>query len=184
VNHPSPDIQQLRALSRNELVAALYRGYGRKLYSYAVMSWKLNEDAAWELVYKTIYKVADSFHNYTFETTQKLQSFLFKAFINYLRNYYRDHKHEQQQAFTAMEDVDLGGMQAESPAESPASQKLQALNEVLETMEEWERTLLLMRSQGYAYAEIAAYVNKPENQLKVYYQRLKEQVIKKLHEGK
>jgi len=61
---------------------------------------------------------------------------------------------------------------------------MQALNEVLESMEDWERMLLLMRSEGQAYSEIAKYIDKPENQLKVYYQRLKEQVAKKLNVGR
>jgi DNA-directed RNA polymerase specialized sigma24 family protein len=40
--------------------------------------------------------------------------------------------------------------------------------------------LLLMRSQNIPYEEISRHVGKPETQLKVYYQRLKERLMKKL----
>lgn len=69
----------------------------------------------------------------------------------------------------------------EDPAEN-SNPKLVALNEELEKMEDWQRMLLLMRSEGWSYADISKYVDKPENQLKVYYQRLKEQLSKRLHE--
>ena len=59
-----------------------------------------------------------------------------------------------------------------------------SLDELLDGMQDWERMLLLMRSEGRAYAEIAQYIDKPEDQLKVYYQRLKEKIAKKLNEGR
>ena len=49
-------------------------------------------------------------------------------------------------------------------------------------MEDWQRMLLLMRSEGRPYSEIAQYIDKPEEQLKVYYQRLKESITKKMYE--
>ena len=171
----------LKELSRNEWITVVYNRYGKKLYSYAIATWNVTEDAAWELIYKTLYKVTDTYGNYTFESEEKFASFIFKIFINYLRNYYRDHKEERTFEFTEMDDVDKSAKYEET--EPPPSVKMKALNEVLDGMEDWERMLLLMRSEGRAYSEIAQYVNKPENQLKVYYQRLKEQLQKKLNEG-
>lgn len=166
---------------RDGLITVIYNRYGKKLYSYAVHSWHLDEDTAWDLIYKTIYKVIDSYKSYTFESEEKFASFVFKIFINYLRNHYRDHKTGKMLEFTAMDDVDLSTK--ESAAESlPLSAKMEALNEALDKMEDWERMLLLMRSEGRAYSEISGYIDKPENQLKVYYQRLKQQIQKKLNE--
>ncbi len=173
----------LKELSRNEWITVVYNRYGKKLYSYAIATWNVTEDVAWELIYKTIYKVTDTYGNYTFESEEKFASFVFKIFINYLRNHYRDNKQERTFEFTTMDDVDLETKETSGTAELPASKKMQALNEALDGMEDWERMLLLMRSEGRAYSEIAQYVNKPENQLKVYYQRLKEQLQKKLNEG-
>ena len=48
--------------------------------------------------------------------------------------------------------------------------------------EDWQRVLLLMRSQEVPYSEIAKYVNKPEEQLKVYYSRLKNVLTAKMQE--
>ncbi|MCE3281192.1 MAG: hypothetical protein K0S44_3383 [Bacteroidetes bacterium] len=81
----------------------------------------------------------------------------------------------------AMDDVDLSSKESVE-SDAKANVKMVALNEVLEKMEDWERMLLLMRSEGQPYSVIAKYIDKPENQLKVYYQRLKEQLTKKLND--
>jgi RNA polymerase sigma factor (sigma-70 family) len=133
------------------------------------------------LIYKTIYKVIESYSKYQFETEEKFASFIFKIFINYLRNYHRDHKTDKAFEFMAMDDVDLSTKEINDHNEKP-SIKMNALNEELEKMEDWQRMLLLMRSEGRAYSEIATYIDKPENQLKVYYQRLKDQISKRLNE--
>lgn len=162
-------------------VATVYNRYGKRLYSYAITHWNLDEDIAWNLIYKTIYKVAHTFDNYQFDSEEKFASFVFRILINYLKNHYRDTKKQRMFEFSAVEDVDLS---SKSDAEelSPVSGQLQALNEVLDEMQDWERVLLLMRSEGQPYAVIATYLDKPEKQLKVYYQRLKEKLAKRLNE--
>lgn len=171
----------IKDLNRNGMITVIYNRYGKKLYSYAVRSWSLDEDAAWDLIYKTIYKVLESYGKYKFESEEKFASFVFKIFINYLRNYYRDNKKNKEFEFTAMDDVDLSTKETAEPDQKP-NEKMTVLNEVLESMEDWERMLLLMRSEGRAYSEIAQYIDKPESQLKVYYQRLKEQLTKRLND--
>lgn len=181
MSKPVEETYKLKSLSRNEFITVLYNRYGKKLYSYAIRTWNVNEDEAWDLIYKTLYKVIDSYTNYQFETESKFASFVFKIFINYLRNHYRDNKIAKTFEFSSMDDVDVS---SKTPAETETitNVKLLALNEVLDKMEDWERMLLLMRSEGRAYSEIAQYIDKPENQLKVYYQRLKEQLTKKLND--
>jgi RNA polymerase sigma factor (sigma-70 family) len=180
VNSDLKETYNLKA-DRNGFITAVYNRYGKKLYSYAIHSWKLNEDASWDLIYKTIYRVAETYTNYQFASEEKFASFIFKIFINYLRNYYRDHKTEKAFEFMAMDDVDLSSKESVE-SDAKANVKMVALNEVLEKMEDWERMLLLMRSEGQPYSVIAKYIDKPENQLKVYYQRLKEQLTKKLND--
>lgn len=181
MNKSQQEIPASGQLDKSTYITAVYNRYGKKLYSYAIKNWNVTEDAAWDLIYKTIYKVMDSHTNYTFETEEKFASFIFKVFINYLRNHYRDTKKDKMLEFTPMDDVDLSTKKA-MDASPVTNKKLIALNEVLDKMEDWERMLLLMRSEGKAYSEIATYIDKPENQLKVYYQRLKEQLTKKLNE--
>ncbi len=181
MNKSTQETYHLAELDRNSFITVVYNRYGKKLYSYAIKSWNVNEDAAWDLIYKTIYKVTEVYRNYKFESEEKFASFIFKIFINYLRNHYRDNKTERMFEFTAMDDVDLSTKKISDTPES-SNKKLIVLNEVLDKMEDWERMLLLMRSEGRAYSEIATYIDKPENQLKVYYQRLKEQITKKLNE--
>lgn len=175
----SEETYNLKDLDRNGMVTVIYNRYGKKLYTYSIRTWNMDEDASWDLIYKTIYKVLESYTNYKFESEEKFASFVFKIFINYLRNYYRDNKNNKAFEFSAIDDVDLSTKETFEP-EQGSSVKMTALNEALEEMQDWERMLLLMRSEGRPYSDIAKYIDKPENQLKVYYQRLKEQLTKKL----
>jgi DNA-directed RNA polymerase specialized sigma24 family protein len=70
--------------------------------------------------------------------------------------------------------------QEETPEIS--SLKMNLLKEELEKLDDWERMLLLLRSQDMPYATIAKFVNKPEEQLKVYYSRLKTALAKRMNE--
>lgn len=172
----------MKKSDKDRFITLVYNRYGKKMYSYAVTHWNVSEDAAWDLIYKTIYRVLDTFEKYNFETEEKFASFVFRIFINYLKNHYRDTKTERMVELTDMEKISTNEPRVTDTVEIP-SQKMKALNEVLDGMDDWERILLLMRSEGRAYSEIATFIDKPENQLKVYYQRLKEKLTKKLNEG-
>jgi len=165
------------------MAAQLYKRYGKRLYAYATLSWKLDEDDAWDLIYQTLYKVIETHEQYKFENENKFTAFIFKIFINYLRNHYRDHKKLTERFhLIPIEDSLLNNLPEKEEKENPTGHKMKILNQVLETLEDWQRMLLLMRSEGRPYSEIAKYVHKPENQLKVYYQRLKNDLTKKLNE--
>lgn len=161
----------------------LFQNYGRRLYAYALKSWNLDEDAAWDMIYKTIYKVADTHKDYQFENEKQFAAFVFRVFINYLRNHYRDNKKlSEKLLLIRMDEQEIDLNQAQEDSEPKVNPFMQALQDELKELEDWQRVLLLMRSQGHAYSEISKYVNKPEEQLKVYYQRLKASISKKIHE--
>lgn len=166
----------------SEAVTLIYNSFGKKLYRYAVSKWTLREDDAWELVYKTLYRVIEVIDNYSFENEGKFSGFIFKIFINYLRNHYRDNKNKQ---FTTVElnerhgKVDKHGRDEEN---TPFSKPLHCLKKVLDQLIDWQRILLLMRAQDFSYEQIAPYVEKPADQLKVYHMRLKKYVGEKTNE--
>lgn len=157
----------------------LYERYGRKLYGYAVHRWSLSEDAAWDLVYKTLYRILETHKAYVFESEEKFAAFVFKVFVNYLRNHYRDARRRGEGNEVPFDDAHHDRPQED---ETPASPQLSKLQRVLETFEDWERILLLMRGQDMPYSAIARYVGKPEEQLKVYYQRLKKKLLDRMNE--
>ncbi len=182
MNSAVRETYKLIGLSKNDFTAEIYNRYGKKLYTYAIHTWNLGEDDAWDLIYKTLYKVIDTYKNYQFEQEEKFASFIFKIFINYLRNHYRDTKKaEENFPVSDIDSMELQNKAEPIVTEAVENLRLNALNEELEKMEDWQRMLLLMRSEGRAYSEIAAYIDKPENQLKVYYQRLKDQISKRLN---
>ena len=163
------------SVGTNDLVKELYEKYAKKLRAYTLKNYVISEDDAWSLVYKTIYRMAETHERYHFENEQKQTSFIFKTHINYLKNYYRDNKSfETKNKEVKLEEELLATREEPAITEN---RQLIFLQQQLDEMEEWERILLLMRGQDIPYSEIAKFVNKPEKQLKVYYARLKKQLL-------
>ena len=162
-----------------EAIALLYTKYGEKLYGYAITKWKVSDDVAWELVYKTLYKVIDSLDNYSFKDENRFVGFVFKVFTNYLRNHLRDTKNKlvvAEELFEGM-NISLPESDGEEDNESESS-LMKCLKKVLGALEDWQRVLLLMKAQDFSYKEISPYVDKPAKQLKVYNLRLRTVVSK------
>jgi RNA polymerase sigma factor (sigma-70 family) len=162
-----------------ESIRVLYERYGKKLFGYALKKWKIGEDENWELVYKTLYKVIDTHASYRFADEAKFSAFVFTIFINYLRNFYRDKKN------LPVEIVELDESFEETAVpenETVASPSVNFLQSELDQLEDWERMLLLLRSQDVPYSEIAKLTGKNEDQLKVYYGRLKKKLFERLNE--
>jgi RNA polymerase sigma-70 factor (ECF subfamily) len=177
----------------------LYERYGKRLYGYAVTSWQLSEDEAWNLVYQALLKTISNYRRYEFESEKKFSSFVFSIFCNLLRHHYRDEKKRTARVSLLSFDEALFEEAKDNPTlqaerevqaklveefvrsyweEQPASEiYLNCLQSALEEMEDWERILLLQRAQQVPYSEIAHFVNKPEDQLKVYHQRARKKLM-------
>lgn len=154
----------------------MYKLYGTKLCAYALKNWNLSEDEAWDLIYKTMYKIEQNIDKYSFESEDKFGAFIYKIFINYLRNYYRDEKGKGLSITEINNEIDI----EDKIEDSYESESIKQLNKALEQLEDWQRMLLLLRAQNMPYSEIAKYIDKPEKQLKVYYGRLKSKIEKQL----
>lgn len=178
------DINSILKNKSKETVALLYERYGKKLYGYAITKWKLSEDDSWDLVYKTLYKAMNVADQYTFKDEGKFIGFLFKIFINYLRNHYRDTKAKGIVTTELLETHEkLSSDRKESEEEKESTSPLmRCLQKALAILEDWQRILLLMRAQDYSYEAIAKYVEKPGDQLKVYHMRLKKVVTEKTND--
>ena len=174
---------KLLVQNRKKGFEKMYKLYGNKLCAYGISNWNLKEDDAWDLVYKTMYKIEKNINDYNFKSEEKFSAFIFKVFINYLRNFYRDNKSKQEhlQITEINNNIDFEDKKEEPSSES---EKVKLLNKELEKLEDWQRMLLLLRAQDMPYSEIAKYIDKPEKQLKVYYGRLKLKITKQLEERK
>ena len=166
---------------KRKSVDVFYKRYGKKLLAYALSNWKTDEDTAWEMIYKTFDSIIDNIERYEFESEKKFSSFVQITFLNKLRNHYRDKKKSIQT---------ISGQNLEIHADESAeiknedSSQMKNLKEELAKLQDWERMLLLLRAQQMPYSEIAKYVNKPQDQLKVYYSRLKQKITKSLTQKK
>ncbi len=167
-----------------ETVGLLYERYGKKLYGYAITKWKVSEDDAWELVYKTLYKVMNVADQYNFQDEGKFIGFLFKVFINYLRNHYRDTKAKGIVTIELLEKHEKISIDRKESLEEKESTStlMRCLQKVLALLDDWQRVLLLMRAQDYSYEAISKYVDRPSDQLKVYHMRFKKVVTEKTNE--
>jgi DNA-directed RNA polymerase specialized sigma24 family protein len=159
----------------NDIVKVFYEAYAQKLYRYTCKNYSINEDDAWTIVYKTIYKLAEVNSKYSFENKQKQAGFVFKTHINFLRNYFRDNKSFEVNNLEVELNDNLPFVKEEGLIKENTHLKI--LQGELDKLEEWQRILLLMRGQDIPYSEITAFVSKPEKQLKVYYARLKKQLL-------
>jgi RNA polymerase sigma-70 factor (ECF subfamily) len=198
-NGPTIPTYVLLERNREKGIELLYERYGKKLYSYGLKSWNLSEDQAWEMTYKTLYKTLEKFEEYEFSTEKKFGSFLFTIFCNDLRRHYRDtKKREEKLSFTTYNEqlfeeshgnLALGSERQVQEKIMKASVEeyrqedlavtnplMDELEDCLEQLEDWERVLILLRVQNMPYTEIANYVSKPANQLKVYHQRARKKL--------
>ena len=175
------NLKKLNYSAEKEKIELLFQNYGRPLFYYAKNQWKVEEDVAWELVYQAIYKLCNVYEKTEFQDEGKLKSYLFKIFVNYLRNHLRDHK----QKTRGVIEVDLKEKNLiEKETKEELSPTMKMLNKLLDDLEDWERILVLMRAQEFSYKEISKYIQKPEKNLKVYYARLKKQLAKKIQVDK
>ena len=167
---------------RENGIKQLFECYSKKLLTYAIYKWQLEEDVAWDLIYKSIYKTADVIDNYEFETEQKFISFLFKIFLNTIRDHLRNSKLKNNTTILIeLNDTIINNHPSDTVDPGPASTAMKILLNELDLLEDWQRILVLMRSQEIPYSEIAKYVSKPEDQLKTYYARLKKLLMEKMN---
>lgn len=171
-------LDQFHKKNEKEQLELLFSRFGKALSSYGQNQWKINEDISWDLVYKTLYKVIETLPRYSFESEVRFRSFVFKIYINYLKNRIRDDQNKRDNKTEVELKEEL--LAEEVKGDTILNPKLNDLLILLDELEDWQRILLLMRSQGFSYVEIARYTDKEEKNLKVYYGRLKKNLEKKL----
>lgn len=188
-------IIQERLLNKDKTVLKdLYEAYGKKFYSYSIRNWDLSEDDSWEAVYKTLETSVLKLVDYAFESQKHFDNYLFKVFVNYLRQAFRvKRKHQDNELefidFREEEIPDEIGHYLNSvsftdyyKSEENDLPVLTDLKTALNELEEPERDLLLLRAQQYSYEEIAELLQIENNQLKVKYHRAKKKLFQVLQD--
>ena len=190
-------IEILKKKDRKSL-EILYNIYGRKLISYALNKWFLDEDEAWEIVYQTLETLVMKISEYNFESKIHFDNFIFKVFTNYLRQYYRKHRQHQVDVIYTnlneyqnveenendnknnllMQEINHQIFTKYYESEIIEDPKLIFIQEALNQLGEFDKDILLLRAQNYSYDEIAQMLNVENNQLKVRYHRAKNKLHK------
>jgi hypothetical protein len=66
-------------IDSQKVIQELYEVYAAKLMAYTRKNYNVPEDDAMNLVYKTIYRMAEVQGRYSFENAQKRSGFVFKS---------------------------------------------------------------------------------------------------------
>lgn len=174
----------------------LYTLYGGKFFSFAVEKWDLSEDEAWNVVYQTLETLILKLSQYEFESKKHFENFIFKVFINFLRQYFRSSRRKEsdihfeyinqditsynknisnEQVEIEIEKKDFDDYYKFEKIENP---QLIALQRALKKLNEIDRDLLLLRAQNFTYDEIAEFLKIDNNQLKVRHHRAIQKLLK------
>ena len=190
------DIIELTKTSPRSGLESLYQAYGEKFYSFCIHKWNLNEDEAWEIVYKTLETLVLKLANYEFESQSHFNNFLYKVLVNFLRQYFRSSRrrlelgvkfvdiNEDSDTLTIIkEQIDQKAFTDYYDKGIVESPHLGILNECLEKMDQIDKDLLLLRAQNYSYEEIAKLLNIENNQLKVKHLRAKQKLVNLINQN-
>ncbi len=174
----------------------LYKRYGLPLYNYAIKAWKLDEDASWDIVYRVLFGIVGKLGDYKFNSEPQFRNMLYTIFNHELINYYHKTKRIEQRLKILSYDDQLSDQSLHSIDnhltefwDDPDRRNplIEILQNLFDELEEWERILLHQRLMGESYKDISQFIDKPENQLKVYYSRVKakieSQMFQKLKES-
>ena len=74
----------------------LFENYGNVLFGYSVKNWGLDEDAGYEVLYKTMERAAANINTILFESERHFNNWLFKIHKNNLLLHLRSRKAKEQ----------------------------------------------------------------------------------------
>ena len=182
----------------------LYKGYGKQLYGISVSQFKLNEDEAYDILYKTLETIGSYINRYSFESEKHFQNWLFKIHKNNILQFLRSKKSKElqlqkiklaiQQRAEESQEIDEQSFSLDiyksefektpsiNPFEKTSASKelMHAMHKALLELSETEKELLLYRMDNFSYDEIAAMLSIKNNQLKVKFHRAKTKLKKKV----
>ncbi|MBL4707388.1 MAG: sigma-70 family RNA polymerase sigma factor [Flavobacteriales bacterium] len=172
------DFKKLHTKPKEKRLDLLFKTFGKQLFGYGHQQWKIPKDACWDLVYACLYKVEERVDTVEFESEEKFKSYVFRIFINRMKNYLRDEKVRTK----GNREVELEEERLieRKDTEESETEEIQILNNILDQLKDWQRILMLMRAQDYSYADISKYTHQSEKNLKVYYGRLKKKIAKEM----
>ena len=179
-------------------LALLYDFYGKSLYQYSLRNWKLDEDEAYDILYKTLETVGKVISRYEFSTEKHFSNWLFKIHKNNNLMFVRaklakeeiefktvDWQQEYNEADDENDPVEfsddlIADQAAELYDEGNSTNPLfNALEKALLTINETDRDIVFLRMNNYSYEDIATMLGIENNQLKVRFLRTKAKIEKK-----
>ncbi|SMC53992.1 RNA polymerase sigma factor [Pedobacter nyackensis] len=180
-------------------LSALFEAYGRHLFQFTVTKWSLDEDEAYDVLYKTLETVCKVIDRYEFSSETHFQNWLLKIHKNNILQFIRAKKSKEQIVLNYNDWItEVAGFEEDAfdvGDYEPIIQKLNqinpyeevplnsqlflALQKALLIVSDMERELLLLKMNNYSYEEIARMLGIENKQLKVKFIRAKAKVEKK-----
>lgn len=170
---------------------SLFLRYGQKFYGFAVSNWKFTEDEAWEIVYHTLETIILKIGKYKVESQAHFDNLVYKIFLNFLRQSFRNKKRAQGniQLLPIESDITVESKEFKVPfdsdffneyydSEEMDNPKLKDLELALSKLDPLEKDLLLLKANEFTYEQIAEMLHIENNQLKVKHHRAKQKLFK------
>lgn len=182
-----------------EGLSLLYECYGKSLYQFSSRNWNLDEDECYEVLYKTLETVGKVIARQEFSSEKHFTNWLFKIHKNNTLMFVRSKRAKEEVEFKTVDwqeeyleaEEDNGSVNFEEASFLPASSGqlyeesntvnplFNAMEKALQSINEIDRDILLLRMNNYSYEDIAAMLGIENNQLKVRFLRAKGKVEKK-----
>lgn len=183
------EILKLIIIDKNKGLETIYQQYGGKWYNYAIKSWQMSEDDAWDVIYHTFDDILSNINNYQFESQTHFENIIFKIYINNLKKFYNKQKLKDEKInFVSLEDldekIDNDNFDIEDNTENDfliediENPNLIKLQKALGQLDDLERDLLMLKVQNFTYKEIAKLLDIDDKHLKVNLFRAKQKLIK------
>jgi RNA polymerase sigma factor (sigma-70 family) len=182
-----------------EGLSLLYEWYGKSLFQFSSRNWGLDEDECYEVLYKTLETVGKVISRQEFASEKHFTNWLFKIHKNNTLMFIRSKRAKEeiefktvdwQEEYAEVEDDNGAISFEESPFILSNSGQLyeesntinplfNAMEKALQTINETDRDILLLRMNNYSYEDIATMLGIENNQLKVRFLRAKGKIEKK-----
>lgn len=179
-------------------IALLFERYGGILYGYSMKRFQLNEDEAYDALYKTLESVGNIITRYQFDSEAHFENWIFKIHKNNILQILRKRKNEIQTIsyedwvtessesgeVTNLEEYreiieHISDSIPNDYNHSSASLLFLAMQKAMDQLSGLEKDILLLRMNNYTYDEIAQMLRIENNQLKVKFSRAKSKLEKK-----
>ena len=192
-NTPFAEFIRLLRQRSPTVLDLLFKEYGRRLFGYALRTWRLSESEAEDVLYETFYVLILKVELLSFASQAHFDGYIYATFSNKLREQFRKKNRnigqeipyssetishdEREEALLSVSFIEADIAQEYESDVTSVSPLISRMQAALDTLPTADREVLELWSQGYTYEEIGQALHLDPTHLKVKCFRAKQKVI-------